>query len=458
VICEGEVPVVGEDMVDIRPFRGIRYNREAIGDLSLVVAPPYDVIDEHDRDYYYNRHPYNVIRLILNRPKKSDKDAEQPYSRAAQFLEQWLAQRILIRDSVPGLYLYRQRYLMESEYKECTGLVARVRVEEFSDGGIRPHEDIMPKPLEDRMKLLDYTQTNLDLVQALYSDPAEKLKDPILDETEKFPLAQFQTADGVAHDLWSVTDEGFIKSITRFFGKKKLYIADGHHRYETALEYARRIRERGMDNGDDDPRNFLMMMIVEMENPGLTVLPVHRVVLSGGDVSTRDLLRDIERWFDVEEVEFQRGERSGQVFHMLRRLDAAGRDVNAFGLFVREPDRFYLLSLKPGLDITPNVGGESSVAYRNLDVTVLHKLIIENALGIPPHRETVEQNLVFTRDALEAMDMVGSGRGIAAFFLNPTKVEQVREIADHGEKMPQKSTYFYPKPCSGVVMNGITEW
>jgi len=445
-------------MAEVRPFRGIRYNQEAIGDLSLVVAPPYDIIDEHGRDYYYNKHPYNVIRLILNRSKKSDKDSEQPYLRAAQFLEQWLAQRILIQDISPGFYLYRQRYLMESEYRECTGLVARVRVEEFADGGILPHEDIMPRPLEDRMKLLNHTRMNLDFVHTLYSDPAEKLKDPILAEMEKFPLAQFQTADGIANDLWSVTDEGFIKTITKFFGKKKLYIADGHHRYQTALEYNRVVRERGMDHGEDDPRDFLMMMIVEMENPGLSVLPVHRVVLSGGEVSAQDLLRDIERWFNREEVEFQRGARSGQVFHILRRLEDAGRDGKAFGLFVREPDRFFLLSLKPGLDLVKIVESESSAAYKSLDVTALHRLIIEKTLGIPPDRESVEKSLVFTRDALEAVQMVDSGKGIAAFFLNPAKVEQVREIADHDEKMPQKSTYFYPKPCSGVVMSRVTEW
>ena len=445
-------------MAEIRPFRGIRYNQEAIGDLSLVVAPPYDVIDEHGRNSYYNKHPYNVIRLILNRPKKSDSDPEQPYLRAAQFLEQWLAQRVLIQDRAPCFYLYRQRYLMESKYKECTGLVARVRVEEFSDGGILPHEDIMPKPLEDRMKLLNHTRMNLDFVHSLYSDPAEKLKDPILAEMEKFPLAQFQTADGMAHDLWSVNDEAFINKVTRFFGKKKLYIADGHHRYQTALEYRRQAIEREGELSEDDPRNFLMMMIVEMENPGLSVLPVHRVVLSNLSLSVEDFFEGVEQWFKVERIDITKGARSGQVFHMLRRLETAGRDGKAFGLFVKEPDRFFLLSMKPDRDVIKNIGRKSSPAYRHLDVRILHRLIIEQALGIPSDRESVEKNLVFTRDALEALQMVDSGRGVAAFFLNPTKVEQVREIADHGEKMPQKSTYFYTKPSSGVVMSRVTEW
>lgn len=445
-------------MAELKPFRGIRYNREAIGDLSLVVAPPYDVIDEHGRNALYNKHPYNVIRLILNRPKKSDRNPEQPYVRAAQFLEQWIAQRVLIQDSTPGIYLYRQRYLMASEYKECTGLVARVRVEEFSDGGILPHEEIMPKPLEDRMKLMNHTQMNMDLIHALYSDPAEKLKDPILDEMEKFPLAQFQTADGVAHDLWSVIDGGFIRRITRFFGKKKLYIADGHHRYQTALEYRRRSVEREGELGDDDPRNFVMMMIVEMENPGLSVLPVHRVVLSGGSLSVENLLKDIDQWFVVEEVEIPKGARSGQIFRLLRVLEAAGREGNAFGLFLREPDRFFLISLKPGLDVLRSVESDYSATFGNLDVTVLHRLIIEKALGIPSERESVERNLVFTRDAMVAMQMVDSGKGLAAFFMNPTKVDQVRDIADQGEKLPQKSTYFYPKPCSGVVMSRVTAW
>jgi uncharacterized protein (DUF1015 family) len=273
-------------MADVRPFRGIRYNAEAIGDLSLVVAPPYDIIDAEQRDAYYNKHPYNVIRLILNRPKKSDADAEQPYVRAAQFLDRWLAQRILIQDSVPCMYLYRQRYLMEGSYRECTGLVARVRLEEFSDGGILPHENILPKPLTDRTYLLEHTKANLSFVHAMYSDPAEKLRDPMLAEMERFPLAQFQTQDGMAHDVWGITDEGFIKKVSTFLRKKPLYIADGHHRYQTALDYCRRHRESGEITDDEDPRNFLMMMIVEMENPGLALLPVHRVLL---DVEALDV-------------------------------------------------------------------------------------------------------------------------------------------------------------------------
>jgi uncharacterized protein (DUF1015 family) len=201
-----------------------------------------------------------------------------------------------------------------------------------------------------------------------------------------------------------------------------------------------------------------MMMIVEMENPGLSVLPVHRVVLSGRDLSVEHLLKNAEQWFTAREVEVPKGARSGQVFHVLRGIEDAGQDGKAFGLFLREPDRFILLSLKPGLGVQKIVEGESSPTYKNLDVTVLHRLIIEKALGIPSDRESVEQNLVFTKDALEAVRMVDSGIGMAAFLLNPTRVDQVRAVADHGEKMPQKSTYFYPKPCSGVVMNRITAW
>lgn len=443
-------------MADVRPFRGIRYNQEAIGDLSLVVAPPYDVIDNEGRDAFYNRHPYNVIRLILNRPKKSDASPEQPYIRAAEFLDRWLAQRILIRDPVPGIYLYRQRYLLESEYKECTGLIARVRLVDFAEGIVLPHEDIMPKPLEDRTRLLEHTSTNLSTVYTLYSDPDEKLKDPILAETERFPLAQFQTGDGVAHDMWGVTEEKFIKRMVRFFDGKQLYIADGHHRYQTALEYTRRHRESGEITEEDDPRNFLMMMIVEMENPGLSVLPVHRIVTTPG-IDLDDMLRGLGRWFTVAEIEVPKGARSGQVFYLIKELEAAGQAGHVFGAFLRD-GRFLLLSWKTELDVTREVEGEFSPAYKQLDVTVLQKVVIEKVLGIAPGRESVEENLMFTRDALEAIRFVDSGQASVAFFVNPTPVEQVRRIADNGEKMPQKSTYFHPKPASGVVMNRITEW
>ncbi|MBU2688612.1 MAG: DUF1015 domain-containing protein [Actinobacteria bacterium] len=441
-------------MAEVRPFRGTRYNPEAIGDLSLVVAPPYDVISDEGRDAFYNKHPYNVVRLILNRPKRNDPDPEQPYRRAADFIDRWTAQRILITDTSPGIYLYRQRYLLEGQYKECTGLVARVRLEEFSAGGILPHEEIMPRPFADRMKLLERTRMNLDLIQTLYSDPTERLKDPILAELERFPAAQFQTGDGVAHDLWAVTEDRFVTKMSTFFKGKPLYIADGHHRYQTSLEYSLRLRESGEIADDDDPRNFMMMMIVEMENPGLTVLPVHRVVLSPG-VDVARLLSDLSRWFAVEEVEVPKGARSGQVYHLLKLLRE--RPGPAFGAFLGD-ERFALLTPGEGLDVVSEAGGGSPSSHAGLDVTVLQKLVFERTLGIAADRESVESTLCFTRDPLEAVGMVDSGAASYVFFVNPTPVEQVREVADDGEKMPQKSTYFYPKPFSGVVMNRITEW
>lgn len=445
-------------MPEIRSFRGIRYNIDAVGDLSLVVAPPYDIIDEKARDNFYNRHPYNVVRLILNRPMKSDKDPEQPYKRAASFFERWLAQRVLIQDFVPSIYLYRQRYILEGEYKECTGIVAKVRVEDLESGNIKPHEDIMPKPFEDRMKLLEHTMANFDLVHALYSDPPERLRDPILAELEKLPLAQFQTADGVWHDLWAVSDERFIKKIADFLRKKTLYIADGHHRYQTALEYQKRLAERGELGNGEDPRRYLLMMIVEMENPGLSLLAVHRVILNSKFRLNAEFFKAIDKLFTVTKLGVPTGSRSGQIYAVLNELKEHYTSGCAFGLFSADPEEFLLLKLKSGVDVSAEIGGDSSRDYQNLDVTILHKLIIEKVLGIPQVRGAVEKNLLFTRDPIEAARIVDSGKGSMVFFVNPTRIEQVKAIADNGERMPQKSTYFYPKPCSGVVMCRITEF
>ncbi len=444
-------------MAEVRPFRGIRYNGDAIGDVSLVVAPPYNVIDDAQRDAYYNRHPYNVIRLILNRPKKNDPDPEQPYRRAADFLDRWLAQRILVQDAVPAIYLYRQRYLIDSNYMECTGLIARVRLEDFAEGGILPHENILPKPLGDRTLLLRHTRTNLSPVYSLYSDPEEKLRDPILAEMERFPLAQFQTQDGVAHDLWAVTDERFNSRVASFLRKKTLYIADGHHRYQTAYDYAAGLRQSGEMTDEDDPRAFLMMMIVEMENPGLSLLPVHRVVTNAGSTDPASVVAGLERWFEIDRVEVPKGPVSGQAYHLIRRLSVADGSSRAFGLYTGDGG-FFLLTWKSDLDVGAEIEGDLSAPCKNLDVVVLHKLVIEELLGIPPDRESVESSLDFTRDPLEAVRRVEAGEAAMAFLLNPTRVEEVRDVADHGEKMPQKSTYFHPKPCSGVVMNRITSW
>lgn len=445
-------------MADVRPFRGVRYNQEAIGDISLVVAPPYDIISEKERDLYYNKHPFNVIRLILNRPKASDSSDNDRHERAGQFLERWINQRILIQESRPCLYLYRQRYLFGSDYKELTGIVARVRVEEFSDGGIRPHEEILPKTFEDRLALMKVAKTNFSLVQTLYSDPTEKLKDVILAETERFPLAQFQSIDGMAHDLWGIPDGRFIDKVNSFLQNRTLYIADGHHRYQTALEYSKMAAESEDYTGEDDPRNFIMMQIVEMENPGLSLLPVHRVVLNNAGLDADRLEEDLSRYFAIKDVEVPKGARSGQVFHLLSQMEIEGRSGRVFGAYLGGSQKFLLISWKKDEDSSVLVEGDNSRHYKDLDVTILHAVLFDKCLGISQERHFIEKNIKFIRDPIEAVKLVDDGIGPVVFFQNPVKPDQVRNIADSGEKMPQKSTYFYPKPYSGVVMNRITDW
>lgn len=443
-------------MAEIRPFRGIRYNSEAVGDLSQVIAPIYDVIDDEARDLYYNKHPYNVIRLILNRPKAGDEGPDQPYLRARDFLDKWLDQRVLIQDDQPAFYLYRQRYQLENRTMDCTGIIARVRLTDFSEGTILPHENILPKPVEDRTRLLEFTQTNFSMIYSLFSDPQESLKDDILAEMEQFPLAQFRSVDGIEHDVWGVTGEGFIRKIESFFQDRQLYIADGHHRYTTALENAKRLRESGAIVREDDPRNYVMMMIVEMENPGLSVLPVHRVVLKK-DLDSDAILKALETWFEVILFDGEHASNAVRISALLGELEDAGVSGPQFGIYLND-GRLYRLSWKPGLDVEKEIGGEGSVDYKSLDVTVLQKLAIEKALGISPDRSSIEKNLRFTKDAPEAIGFVDRGEASMAFLLNPTRVQEVRRIADNGEKMPQKSTYFQPKPSSGVIMNRITEW
>lgn len=442
-------------LAEIKPFRGIRYNQSAIGDLSFVVAPPYDVISEKERNYYYNLHPYNVIRLIFNRPLKTDNPGDS-YERAANFFKRWLSQRILIRDPEPAIYIYRQRYIVGDTYRECTGLVCRVKIEDFASGNIFPHEEIMPKPFEDRLLLLEHVQANLSMIHALYSDPKEKLKDSILGGMEKFPIAQFQTRDGVAHDLWCETEERFIKQVSSFLSKRALYIADGHHRYQTALEYSRRLKEEGKIIDEQDPRNYVMMWLVELENPGLTILPVHRVIASDG--TSEKLISEAERWFEIEKLERHGEALSGQVYDLLRRLESTGEGKPVFGLYLGPRDGFRILVWNEEHDPAELIAGGESPYYKRLDVTVLHKLLLGDVLGIPEDGLSVEKNVFFVKDAVEAANMVESGKGLFAFFLKPPKASDVKLIADQGERMPQKSTYFFPKPCSGLVMNSITEW
>lgn len=425
-------------MADIRPFRALRYDREKAGDIPALTCPPYDIISEAQRQEYITRNPYNVIRLEL--PK-----GEDPYGEAAQTLSSWLEEEILKTDMDPGLYIYEQEFLSKAdrgEKKILRGLICRVRLEEFAAGVVLPHEETLSKAKEDRFHLMQATNCNFSQIYSLYQDEGHVTRKR-LDNLAAGTAPRYAFSDGmVTHRLWVVNDPAAIKAIQEDFAGRKLYIADGHHRYETALNYRRYLEEQGRYCPGAD---FVMMMLADMADEGLVVFPTHRLVRDLEDFDSSGLLEACREFFHIQAI--------GDLESAQVGLDAAyAQGDHAFACF--DGGQWSLLTLK---DLSPleELLPDKSSAYRGLDVTILHTLILERLLKIDRENMARQLNLTYTRSAQEAVEAVKKGEGNCCFLLNPTRVEEIGEVAACGEKMPQKSTYFYPKLITGLVMNHL---
>lgn len=421
-------------MAEIKPFRALRY-AAAAGDVALLTCPPYDIIGEEERRRYLDGSPYNVVRLELP-------EGEDPYAEAGRTLRAWLADGILRRDTDPGFYLYEEEFTAYGETKRVKGLICLVRLEEFSKGVILPHEETLSKAKEDRFNLMKATGCNFSQIYSLYMDEGRATGKKLDALSSGRPRYEF--SDGaVTHRMWLVNDPEAIASISADFTDRRLYIADGHHRYETALNYRSWKREQGTADGGED---YVMMMLVDMESDGLVVFPTHRLVRRLPGFDAERLLRECAALFDVVRYDSLSG-----MEKTLGELYAQGK--NAFA-FYSGGNGWALLALKDA-EATAEALPEKSEAYRSLDVSVLHSLILERLLGIDKENMAKQVNLTYTRSAEEALQSVRSGESQCAFLLNPTRVMQIRDVAAAGEKMPQKSTYFYPKLITGLVMNRL---
>lgn len=430
-------------MAEIKPFRGIIYNQEKVGDLIKVVTPPYDTISPEQRDRYYKISKHNVIRLILGKELPSDRPWDNKYTRAAQYLKDWLQKSVLVRESRPTVYIYDEQFIFKEESQRRWGLISLLKLEKFSSGKVVPHEKTLAGPKTDRLKLMQTTQANLCQVLGFYSD-SQKETDKLLEPQIKTePLINITDENNIKHRLWRVTDNKIIRKLAQLMEDKTIYIADGHHRYETALNYQRQMREKTKDNSGKAPFDYIMVMLVNMDREGLVVLPAHRLIKKK-DFDPTELENKIKDYFDIEVVPFNR---------LLTQMKVRGEKAHTFGMYLGERQS-YLLTLRNEavLDKFPN--SAHSKEQQRLDVVILHKLLIEHILAIDTQKP---DGISFTEDEMKAKKLVDEGKYQVAFLLNPTKIEQVKKIADQGEKMPQKSTYFYPKLLSGLVINKL-EW
>lgn len=422
-------------MAEIRAFRGLRFDTEKAGDIGQLACPPYDIISEVQREAFLSINPHNIIRLELPA-------GENRYEEAGQTLRAWLSSGILRQDDEDALYVYEMGFESEGQPYAVKGFITLVKLEDFTAGVILPHEETLSKAKADRFHLMSATHCNFSQIYSLYKDE-EHAVFPVVDAASQgAPDVSFTDADGVAHRLWRVTDADVITTVVHGCEAKKLYIADGHHRYETALNYRNHLREQGTPQPGAD---YVCMMLVNMENDGLVVLPTHRIVRGLADFDAQSALTAAAEYFEIV---------SGTPEVLAPKLVAAYTEKTKSTILYTGSNRAHLLTLRD-ISTMEKLLPEKSEAYRGLDVSVLHTLVLERIFGIDRENMANQRNLTYTRDAAEALAAVDAGQADCAFLLNATRVEEIRDVAAAGEKMPQKSTYFYPKLTTGLVMNRL---
>jgi uncharacterized protein (DUF1015 family) len=435
-------------MAEIAPLTPLRYDLSRLrGGLESVVAPPYDVISPEERAALAARDPHNVVRLIL-----PDGEGDAKYATAAALLARWREEGALVRDADPAFYRYEQTFLPPASVEGSRritrrGFLALVRVVPFADRVVLPHERTLSGPKEDRLKLFRATGTNLSPGFMLYRDPQDEMKSP-LDMADE--IARFSTPDGVEHALAKVRDPDAVRAIVRGVSASSLLIADGHHRYETALRYSQEVVAAHPDALARGEHRYFMTFLANGDDPNLVVFPTHRYVHSLSSFSFDELLRGALPYFSVKDLE--RGIGADAALAALRTEGQAGPSVA-----VAAPDgRVSLLSLRGDakLDTHPTLGPKTP-ALRRTDVAILHSGLLEHVLGITPEAQAAKTNLWYPQDARTALAELRGGRGQALFLMNATPVGQVRDVAAEGEVMPQKSTFFYPKVLTGLAIHTL---
>ena len=442
-------------MAEVLPFRGILYNPQKICNLSDVVTPPYDVISKQEQHDFYERHPQNIIRLILGKTTENDNVNNNCYTRASDFLKNWFSENILEQDTTPAFYLTSMDFSLENKTLTRYGIIALVALEPFKNGVVLPHESTFSNIKMGRFELMKSCHTNFSPIFSLYSDSKniiiDKLKGPALKQT---PEIEFTDYDGHRHRMWRITDLDSCRYVSNAMQEKRLFIADGHHRYETALDYRDWISSSNPDFNKDHPANYVMMYLNSMEDTGLVILPAHRMVKGLKSSITASFINNAEDYFDILTIPFMDSdfERARAEFISILKSNAS---KNIIGVLMKGSMEFYLLTLKSGV-MERMFSNELPEALRNLDVTVLTHLIFKEIFGFDNSKLDNESIITYSSSEKQAIEAAVSGKCDISFILNPTKIEQVSNIANKGLIMPRKSTYFYPKVITGIVMNSLT--
>jgi uncharacterized protein (DUF1015 family) len=435
-------------MVDIKPFRAVRYRADQGGDLSKVIAPPYDVITPAMQSALYERHPQNIVRVDLTRPEPGEAE-DGKYARADHMLKDWLTHGVLAQDDRPAFYVLAQTFTgPDGVQRTRTGFFSRARLVRFDEGQILPHERTLKGPKIDRLKLMRATRHNLSPIFGTYKDPDQRVLAALEDAKRALPIARAEM-DHVDNRMWRIDQKDRQDRIQSALAQSKLYIADGHHRYETGLAYRDERREQGrsslpLETNDAPGYESILMFASAVEDPGMVIFPTHRLVHGLPRLDEQQLFAALDPFFERTRAP----DASGPAQAALREMGMRG---NAY-LAATKSGR-YLLSAKPSAPWGSVPPLPEHRALRSLDVAILHGVILEHILQITPEAQASQANLRYSKDFTEAFLSPSKEKDVqVAFLMNPTKIEEVIEVAEAGEVMPQKSTFFYPKIPSGLVL------
>lgn len=434
----------------IKPFKAYRFNKAVVQDPGACIAPPYDVIDAAQQQALYDRNAYNIVRAIKGKKNGSETDQDNVYTRAADYLNQAIADSALTQDSDEAIYVYVQDFEIGGNHYQRSGIIALGGLTAFGEG-VQPHEKTLEGPKADRLNLTRATACQLGQIFMLYDDPANVDRSIIDKALAKTPVIDMVDDEAARHRLFVMAEPDVIAAFAGMMADKKTVIADGHHRYETALNYWAETK--------NDQAAFQMMTFVNMRNEGLVIQPTHRLLVNMADFDPTALLAELKAEFEVTAFTFNGEDEKQQAQSaMFGKMQQAGADgKNMVGLYAAD-DAFYTVELTDP-EAMARLCPEMSAAALKLDVNVLHKLILEKHLGICDAKLAGESHLVYIKDLGDAIDKsiaaVDSGESEGVFFMNATRIEQVQAIADAGEKMPQKSTFFYPKIFSGLTVRKL---
>lgn len=442
----------------IIPFKGICFNKKLFKSPDEFVCWPYDVINKKQQDMFYKKGKYNIIRVTLGKEKASDSTKDNKYTRAKKDFNDWFKKDVLVQDEKPAFYIYEQIYKIPysgNDKKVITGFIGLTKLQDYKDKKILPHEDVLKKPLADRFHLVKELHAQTCAIYGLYEDEKNSI-DNILENYKKAhkPEYSYQEDPSITHRFWALNDPAIIQEIQKTVNSKKIYIADGHHRYHTMLNYRDFYREKNnIPKTVDHSVDYIMMYLVNSAHQGLSVLPYHRILYNLKELKLKKLLEHIMEYFHLKVFTFNNeAEEKKERERLLYYLKTTSNDEHSFGIYIKKLKRYFLLTLKNQEAYLEMGDIKHSEIWKTLEVSIIHTLLIDHILQLS-YKDVSEQVYIdYTKDYMEAFEKVKKDKHQVAIIVNPTKVNQILQIAKLGEKMPQKSTYFYPKISTGFVM------